>query len=363
MRKNLVFFHPNLRDDGCKKTLEIYTNFLAKKFNVTLITNTSNLSLLKNINPKIRLLNLNNFLFRNFIFINQIYCLISLIKYMNRDNIIFSLDGYFILLFLKFLKFKFNLFIRIANPIPVNDNKLKIISTNPGSEIGILDLFFLKYSDVTILYSKLYKNYLEKKYKLKNILIIKNYFKKEKVTNRNKNRYSNIFFIGRLVDIKDPFFFLKNLIVISYNYKIKIHIVGDGPLLNDLKKISTQKNIPVKFYGHIKNPFKKFHNKIDIFCLTSKHDGTPNVLGEAVSKKIPCIAPKDVGCVNEILDNGNLGTIYKKGNSKDFQRKIIYMINNCRAVNKKAERAYKGLDRYNLDNTLKKLEKKIFSFI
>ena len=84
MRKNLVFFHPNLRDDGCKKTLEIYTNFLVKKFNVTLITNTSNLSLLKNINPKIRLLNLNNFLFRKFIFINQIYCLISLIKYMNR---------------------------------------------------------------------------------------------------------------------------------------------------------------------------------------------------------------------------------------------------------------------------------------
>ena len=82
---------------------------------------------------------------------------------MNRDNIIFSLDGYFILLFLKFLKIKFNLFIRIANPIPVNDNKFKIISTNPGSEIGILDLFFLKYSDVTILYSKLYKNYLEKK--------------------------------------------------------------------------------------------------------------------------------------------------------------------------------------------------------
>ena len=124
------------------KTLEIYTNFLVKKFNVTLITNTSNLSLLKNINPKIRLLNLNNFLFRNFVFINQIYCLISLIKYMNRDNIIFSLDGYFILLFLKFLKFKFNLFIKIANPIPVNDNKLKLYQLIRALKLEFLIYFF-----------------------------------------------------------------------------------------------------------------------------------------------------------------------------------------------------------------------------
>ena len=41
------------------------------------------------------------------------------------------------------------------------------------------------------------------------------------------------------------------------------------------------------FVIHLKN-FKK--NRF--VCLTSLFDGTPNVLGEAISYKIPCIAPK-----------------------------------------------------------------------
>ena len=54
MKRNIVFFHPNLRDDGCKKTLEIYTSFLVNRFNIILITNTSNISLLKNINSNVK---------------------------------------------------------------------------------------------------------------------------------------------------------------------------------------------------------------------------------------------------------------------------------------------------------------------
>ncbi len=361
MKKNLVFFHPNIRDDGCKKTLEIYTDFLVNKFNVTLVTNTPNKNFLKNINSKVKIINLNNFFFNKIFILNELFCLMSLIKFFNKNTIIFSLDGYLVLLILKFLGTRFNLFVRIANPIPL-ENNYKILSTNPGSEIGIIDLFFLKYSDVTILYSDLYQNYLKRKYKVKNIIIIKNYFKKTKVKVKKRNTNPNIFFVGRLTDIKDPIFFLKNLIKISKIIKIKIHFVGEGPLLESLKKISKENNVSVKFHGFIKRPFEKISKKIDLFCLTSKHDGTPNVLGEAISKKIPCIAPKNVGCVNELMSNGRYGTLYQKGDSADFRKKIKYVLNNHKEINLKAEKAFEALDRYNLDNTLKKLEKKILTY-
>tara|TARA_B100000886_G_scaffold144974_1_gene98570 strand:- start:783 stop:1877 length:1095 start_codon:yes stop_codon:yes gene_type:complete len=362
MKKNIIFFHPNINDDGCKKTLEIYCNYLINKFNICLITNTSNKNLLRNLNAKINIVNLKNNFFSKYSFLNEIYCVFKLFKLNYRNPKIISLDGYFILLFLKFLKFNFKLIVRIANPILKNNLNKKLFTTDAGLEIGKLDLIFLKYSDLTILYAEKFKSYLYKKYNLRNIIIIRNYFKKNKIKKRKKkNKIFNIFFIGRLVDIKDPIFFLKNLINLPEACNIKIHIIGKGPLLNNLKLIAKKKKSIVKFHGFVKNPYEKLKHKIDIFCLTSKYDGTPNVLGEAISMKIPCIAPRHVGCVNELLGNGKFGQLYSPKNPKDFQHKLRSIIKNYNKALINADKAYKALDKYSLDNTLKKLERKILS--
>ena len=97
-----------------------------------------------------------------------------------------------------------------------------------------------------------------------------------------------------------------------------------------LKKRYNKKKI--RLYGHVDKPFEKFHKNIDLFCLTSKFDGTPNVLGEAISYKIPCVAPKSVGSVNELLNNGTTGNIYNPGNEKSFINvvtKTLYNYNVC----------------------------------
>ena len=47
MKKNIIFFHPKINDDGCKKTLELYTDHLVNKFNVHLITNTTDENFLR----------------------------------------------------------------------------------------------------------------------------------------------------------------------------------------------------------------------------------------------------------------------------------------------------------------------------
>ena len=363
MKKDIIFFHPRILDDGCKKTLEVYTDHLVDKFNVHLVTNTTDEKLLKNLNSKVKIINFKKeFIIKNF-FLNEIYCAYKLFQNNFKKSLIISLDGYFILLLLKFFRFNFKLIVRVANPILTDKKNGKYLTTNPGLEIGKIDLIFLKYADLTILYAPKFKSFLAKNYNIKNTVIIRNYFKKYKINKTNqKKKYCNIFFIGRLVNIKDPVFFLKNCIEISYYENIKIHIVGKGPEYENLKLLAKKRFKIVKFHGFVKSPFKKFNKKIDIFCLTSRYDGTPNVLGEAISMKIPSIAPKNIGCANELLGNGDFGSLYKQNNSKDFKKKLTNIINNYNGAKRKAKKAYNALEKYNLENTLQKLENKILSF-
>ena len=79
------------------------------------------------------------------------------------------------------------------------------------------------------------------------------------------------------------------------------------------------------FYGFIKNPFEKFKNKIDLLCITSKYDGTPNVMGEAMSIGIPVLAPKNVGLANLFIGNEKNGFLYKSGDGNSFIRKINFI--------------------------------------
>ena len=74
------------------------------------------------------------------------------------------------------------------------------------------------------------------------------------------------------------------------------------------------------FYGHVNEPFKKFSFRMDLLCVTSRYDGTPNVLGEAMSYKIPCIAPKEIGLCNILINNGKFGYLFKAENDKSFKK-------------------------------------------
>ena len=53
--------------------------------------------------------------------------------------------------------------------------------------------------------------------------------------------------------------------------------------------------------------------------MTSKYDGTPNVLGEALSHGIPVVAPKNVGLANMVLKNGRYGYLYDPEKKNSFR--------------------------------------------
>ena len=139
---------------------------------------------------------------------------------------------------------------------------------------------------------------------------------------------------------------------------INIHLVGDGQYSKLLhEEAAGGKN--VFFHGFVKNPFKKYLNKMDLLCINSKYDGTPNVMGEAMSHGIPVLAPKNVGLANLFIGNDKYGHLYKSENVNSFKKKINYIINDYKSAFDKAKMGYKNISRFSKKNTHSKLIEEI----
>ena len=123
--------------------------------------------------------------------------------------------------------------------------------------------------------------------------------------------------------------------------------------------MATKYNKFIKLHGFIEAPLKKFNRMIDLLCVTSKYDGTPNILGEAMSYKIPTLAPNKVGLSNLLLNNGDYGYLYKPGNDSSFKKNVINIITNYNQAINKAKKGYLALDRFSKKNTLFKLNEMI----
>ncbi len=356
MRKKIYLFCPSIHDGGLEKTLSIYANFLSNHFKVNLITNTFNNARLKTINKNVKIINFRNKFFLKNRVLNNLFCIFKALMMNEKKLVIFSLHDHFFLCVLKFFNAQFKLIIRTQTAIINNKNKAEEKSIKEKFFLRNFITFFYKYTDLVITFSEENKSYLKNIIKVKNVKIIYNYFPRYKSIKKKKKTY-NVFFIGRLVPDKDPIFFLKNCLSLSHKIQFNIGIVGKGSCYETIKLISKKnKQNNLKIYGFIENGLKKLNKKIDVICITSKYDGTPNVLGEAVSYNIPCLAPKDVGLSNLILLNGKGGYLYKPGSDDDFKNKLSSILLNYDDAIYKSKNAYKKLKRFDINNTLKKLE-------
>src|SRR5690606_12765833 len=85
---------------------------------------------------------------------------------------------------------------------------------------------------------------------------------------------------------------------------------------------------------------------MDIFCLHSKTEGFPNVLGEAMAMRVPCVAT-DVGDTRLLM--GGLGQVVQV-NAIDISAGVDYLLNqDVESLTDLKERSYAHLrDHYSL---------------
>lgn len=103
--------------------------------------------------------------------------------------------------------------------------------------------------------------------------------------------------------------------VVRQEKKLKLVIVGDGPLAGELKKLSRFLRVKeyVEFTGMVQSP-TEYLREADLFVLPSRAEGLSNALLEAMSYGLPCIAT-NVG--------GNIELIAEDDYKKIMQGKFI----------------------------------------
>ena len=89
----------------------------------------------------------------------------------------------------------------------------------------------------------------------------------------------------------------------------RIKIIGDGYDFNNIANLRRELEVEksTEMLGFTDNPYPYFKNA-DFYILSSRYEGFPTVLFEAITLKKNIIAT-DVSGVRELLCNGDLGLI------------------------------------------------------
>jgi glycosyltransferase involved in cell wall biosynthesis len=129
--------------------------------------------------------------------------------------------------------------------------------------------------------------------------------------------HSNPFVIlgaGRLAPQKRFDLFLQVLAQVSKQRCVKGLIAGDGPLRAELEPLALRLGLlpkVVQFLGRVGDT-SRLYGQADLLLLTSDHEGTPNVVLEAMASGVPVISTR-VGDVPELLGQGDRGRLVAPG--------------------------------------------------
>jgi glycosyltransferase involved in cell wall biosynthesis len=163
---------------------------------------------------------------------------------------------------------------------------------------------------------------------------------------------------GRLVEQKGQKYLIELAVILKRNQiDFKILIAGKGELENSLKKYAKQHNVDknISFLGFVED-MNGFFNSIDLFLLTSIHEGSANIILEAMSFGKPVIG-FNISSMSELVDNEKSGYLVKFGDMEAYAKQILYLNNHPSICNQMSKNALDIIQsRFTIDNCMQQLE-------
>ena len=354
MKKEVIIFMPSIEGGGVEKNLFLISNFLAKNIE-TLKVITISSKYKKKFNKSIKLITLKNKIWDNLsrrfkYFLSIILLIKEILK--NKNIIVMSFQAnIYCILICKIFSIKI---ISRSNSAPIgwSQNFVKKIIFGIG----------LKLADKIIVNSIDFKKDLRKEFNI-NAICIYNPLNKNEILDKSKKKSAKIFKskrklkilnIGRFTDQKDQFTFLKSLNNLKKDIKFEACIIGKGKLEKKLQNYITNNNLQkfVKMLDFVDNPYPLM-KQTDLFVLSSKYEGLPNVLLESLVLKKFIISSNCRTGPNEILLGGKGGLLFNVGDHEQLKKKIKYFFLNKKKCQKMMMNSYKSLKRFDYNKNLK----------
>lgn len=363
-QKKIVLFFPSIEKGGAEKNLFIIANYLCNKFKKLKVISCSK-NAEKKFNKKIEFLCPDYEIWDSFgRGIKTFISIIFLIKQILQDRRIVVLS------------FQANIYAVIVCKI----FSIKIITRSnsfPGdwSNSFLKNFVFKKIfplANASIVNSVETKKKFKSNYKINAKCIYNPLNTRDilKLSNKKINSiYSNknslkIIHVGRFSEEKDHITFLNALEFLNSKINFEAIIMGRGKLKKKILKIIDNNKLKkkVRIIDYKKNPFP-YIKQADFLILTSRHEGLPNILLEAIILNKFVISSNCPTGPKEILDNGKGGGLFKVGIFRELAKKIIFFSKNKKLREKKIKYALSRIDRFDYEFNLEKysnLVKKYF---
>jgi glycosyltransferase involved in cell wall biosynthesis len=172
----------------------------------------------------------------------------------------------------------------------------------------------------------------------------------------DKGKGLKIINIARFVDQKDHITLLKAMRELDFlNINFKLLIIGKGINLNKMNYFILENNLnkKIKILNFKTNPYP-YLKAADLFVLTSKFEGLPNVLLEALSLKKFVISTNCPTGPSEILSKGKGGILIKMGDYKELAEQILFYQKNKKQCTLMLKHGIKQLHRFDEKENLLK---------
>jgi len=328
--KNIIFTVPTLNGGGAERIIVNYIRSLdINKFKISLILNLKMGEFLDYIPKYVNIVELNTKKTRQSFF--KMY---SVLKDMDIDLLVSTTNRMNILVLILsiFIKRKFKICLYEPS-LPSAQFGQKYL---PKYYLILMKLLY-NHSDYIIAQTKLMGKELTDYYRVakEKIIVTSNPIDTKFIQDNIKNINNpfnqnkiNIIASGRIREEKGYEFLLRSFSkVIKKNVQFRLTIlgtIGDTDYMKKLKGLIDDLNIIkyIEFVGFKKNPFP-YYKYADLLVLSSKWEGLPNVVLEALYLQTPVVVTNCVDYFYEIIDEGVNGFIVDYGNEDNLCDRIL----------------------------------------
>lgn len=170
--------------------------------------------------------------------------------------------------------------------------------------------------------------------------------------------------VGRVYDNIKRFSDLISAIALLKLVNVKLLLVGTGPDLEQLKKQASDLGLDEQFItvGYQENPHR-YYALMDVFCISSAHEGFGLVVAEAMLHKLPVIATR-VGGLHDIVVDHETGFLIPPYSPKLIAEKIQYFIGHPEERKIMGEKGYhRAMENYTAERYCREVEDLYFELL
>ena len=174
--------------------------------------------------------------------------------------------------------------------------------------------------------------------------------------NPSETRPLTLLSVGRLHAVKNQSFLIQACFFLKEcGLPLRCLIAGEGPERRRLefliRKLGLQNT--VELLGHVPHPeICRYYEQADLVVLTSRSEGIPLVLMEAMAHGRVVLAPAITG-IPELILNGTTGFLYSPGVLEDFVWRVNQIARSLPALNPLRQAAREHVrERFNLSTNL-----------